>query len=292
MIFNHNDNPLRTVMERFILKFAAFFIFLGLVLGMISLAHPSLVQASSDLLPGRIVSLKPNITQILIDLEVQGSVVGITRFCPQVGDHAQVVADYTNIEIEAVARLKPDLVLISSENTQSRQVETLKKIGVPVILVEFRDYDEMIRSVLLIGDLVGKLTEAEILTQKMEATLASTKALAQGKLGAQNNFAVIVQRRPLMLASDKTYVSSLLTRAGLRNAFGTNQVAYPIFDDEVFMHTAVDFLFELEHEGKSLGERFLGKIVIAVRMEDFLAVPGSVAAVKELVLRLPLQTPY
>jgi len=224
----------------------------------------------------RIISLKPNITQILIKLGVGDKIVGVTKFCPKPNSQAQVVGDYNSVDLEAVMRLKPDLVLISPENSRSRQFHALLASKLNLKLFHFRDYPEMKTSLLAISKLLGFEDKGKNLVQGMDDKLITIRNKNMPDNGVGKLFIVIVQRRPLMVAAGNTYISSLFQMTGLRNAFGQNKIAYPVIDEEELIREVVDYTFDVTHKPESEDKLFLNKRVITLNIQDFLASPQSV----------------
>lgn len=229
---------------------------------------------AKDKKPLRIVSLKPNITYILKQLGAESQIVGRTKYCPEVPG-AQVVGDYNSYDIEALVRLKPDLVLLSRENSQSRQFGLLKSAKLNVQLFDFSSYDQMATSYEAIAKLVGQSELAATTVRAMNEKLEKLKMKFSHPGQPATLFIVLVQRHPLMVAAGNTYISSLLLRAGLKNAFHHNQVAYPVLDEEEFIREVVAYTFEMTHE-PSGESTFLNKEVTPLPIENFLAHPQSV----------------
>src|SRR3989339_473371 len=235
------------------------------------LSDPTEMATASRL--SRIISLKPNITQILMSLGNADQIVGMTRFCPIPNVTAQVVADYNTIDLEKIVRLKPDLVLGSTENSQKKQYDTLEQAGIPVALFDFGTFDQMVASLKSIAGLLHKEVVAYTLVEKMNGQLLQARQMLGARSGT---FIAIIQRQPLMVISGKTYVSTLFEQTGLQNVFGQNQIAYPVMDEEEVVREFVDHTFDLSHSAQNESETFLNKKVIALRTEDFLASPQSV----------------
>lgn len=227
----------------------------------------------------RIISLKPNITQSLIALGEGQSLIGVTKFCPKPNDNAKMIADYKSIHTEEILRLKPDIIFSSKENSQSRQYELLQQAGLKVVLLNFQTYHDLLASLQTIGKTLGKEKQAlemiESLKQKM-SQIKETLKFAEGK-----TFTIIVQRQPLMIASGKTYLSSLLQELGLKNSFSQNQIPYPVIDEEVFIREDSDFVFALVHQDSGEKE-FLNKTVVSLPIEEFLATPQSIKNAKKI----------
>ena len=73
--------------------------------------------------PQRIVSTAPSITELLYALGLGDRVVGVTRFCryPPEAQLKPKIGDYTSPNLEAIAALKPDLVIIQTNPDSSRR---------------------------------------------------------------------------------------------------------------------------------------------------------------------------
>lgn len=230
----------------------------------------------------RIVSLKPNITQVLTSLGAGDQIVGITKYCERPNHKAKVVADYNNVDVEAVIRLKPDLVLTSPENSRSRQFEALKAAGLNSHLFEFDSYAKMKASVLAIAKLIGRPLVGGRVVARMDSKLVRLADKLKSQSKVPKLFIVIVQRHPLMVASGKTFISSLFEEIGLKNAFHFNKIAYPVIDEEELIREMADYTFELSHETHIQESEFLNKTVIPLKMEHFLAAPLAVDSLARL----------
>ena len=69
-------------------------------------------------IPGRIVSLVPSQTELLVDLGLREQVVGITKFCVHPTDLKQqktIVGGTKNVKIDKISALKPDIVIANKE---------------------------------------------------------------------------------------------------------------------------------------------------------------------------------
>src|SRR5208283_5421107 len=85
-------------------------------------------------IPHRLISMSPNLTEILYDIGAQDQLIGVTDFCrypPEAGTKDKV-GGYYNPNIEKIVSLKPDMVLLLSFH--SDMVTTLKKLNIPVFI--------------------------------------------------------------------------------------------------------------------------------------------------------------
>lgn len=233
--------------------------------------------------PERLVSLKPNITQTLVDMGLAGKIVGVTKFCESPNPSVQIVGDYTSFDLEKIVRLKPDLVISSRENASSRDFAKLSELKIPTLLLGFDTWDELLLSLDKLEQHLNPVephsTQASFST-RLRAELARVRLLATPL--AQKSTVVIVQRTPLMVAGGKSFISTLFSQVGLTNIFADSPTTYPTIDEEVFIREGPDLVFELSHEPAQTGE-YLGQKVIPLGMEDYLASPRALTSLKNLV---------
>src|SRR5215475_11065046 len=86
--------------------------------------------------PKRIVSASPSITETLFALGLGDRVIGVTQYChyPQEATTRAKVGSYLRPNVEVIAGLRPDLVIVQTEaDAAAGQIE---RLGVPVLRVE------------------------------------------------------------------------------------------------------------------------------------------------------------
>ena len=79
----------------------------------------------------RLISLKPNITEIVFALGAGDELVGVTTFCdtPEAAKRLPKVADYTQPFAESIVAARPSLILTSKENASRRSIAQTGRIG-------------------------------------------------------------------------------------------------------------------------------------------------------------------
>ena len=106
--------------------------------------------------PQRIVSLSPAITSEIKDLGQAHRLVGVTRYCPN-GEGKPVIGTLTEINIERILTLKPDLVLAGKDCNRRKDIEKLKTLGIGVVVFEgCEDFECMCREFIGLGELLGR----------------------------------------------------------------------------------------------------------------------------------------
>ena len=115
-------------------------------------------SASAAVLPKRIVSCGPAVTEKLYLLGVERSIVGVTVYCqrPPEAQSKPKIGSVTQISVEKVVSLRPDLVCATSL-TDHRSVKKLRDLGMRVVVFnEPRSFAEMNEQFIEMGRLTGK----------------------------------------------------------------------------------------------------------------------------------------
>lgn len=83
-------------------------------------------------IPDRIISLAPNITEILFSLGLGDNIVGVTGFCdyPEEAREKPEIGGMSNPFLEAVVSLHPDIVLMTTDGNQKKFEEKLRSLGI------------------------------------------------------------------------------------------------------------------------------------------------------------------
>ncbi len=190
---------------------------------MYRIIHQNNFSIPYDHAPLRIVSLAPSQTEFLHDLELGDRVAGITKFCIHPAAWHQTKASIggtKNVAIEKVIELRPDLIIANKEENVKEQVEALAAFA-PVYVSDVSTLDDACEMMLQVGLLNGKGMVAEIwireIAEKFNELETQVKtAISSGTLSA----AYLIWRKPYMAAGGDTFIDDMLTRCGLRNAFG------------------------------------------------------------------------
>ena len=136
--------------------------------------------------PEKIVSLSPVNTEIIYALGLEDRLVGVDTVSdyPEEAKALPKVGEYYNPNLEAIAALKPDLVLAGNK-LQKDIVDKVKGLGLNVAAVESTTYADTYKSIELVGKLTGVEDKAAALIAEMKAkekaVLDAVKSAPGGK---------------------------------------------------------------------------------------------------------------
>ncbi len=170
--------------------------------------------------PTRIVSVSHSVTEIIFALGAQDLLVGRTDFCtyPPEVEKIPSIGGISNMNIEQILSLSPDLVL-SSSMVQQKSVQQMEKMGVPMVsVIEKQRFDGLYENIEKIGQLVNRREAADSLNRVLRKEVKNvvdslgkiesrTTAYYVVGFGAGGNFT----------AGGNTFINDIISMAGGEN---------------------------------------------------------------------------
>ncbi|MGH9572400.1 MAG: ABC transporter substrate-binding protein [Candidatus Acidiferrales bacterium] len=171
----------------------------------------------------RIVSLAPNLTEIVYALGAGDRLVGDTNLCdtPPEAKSKPHVGNPQDPSLEAIVGLHPDVVLASGSINVPETADTLLKVGVPVYTTYPRTVRQMLDSITEIGALIGASAKGEALKASLRARLDTL----QVKLGDRplSHVLFLVSVSPPYSIGINTFIADALRWAGTESVLVTDQ---------------------------------------------------------------------
>ena len=199
--------------------------------------------------PQRIVSTAPSLTETLFALGLGSHVVGVSQYCewpPEVKALPRV-GSYVQPNVEAIVRLRPDLVLL--ERASNQVPERLKSFGIASAEVPHGTLADTFAAVRAIAQAAGVPERGDALVTRMQAGIDAVRAKAAR--GAKVRVLMIVDRQPgqltgLIAAGPDNYESELLAAAGGVNVLAsTGGMRYPRISLETVLRADPDVIVDL-----------------------------------------------
>lgn len=175
----------------------------------------------------RIVSLMPHATELLFEVGAGDLVVGAVEYSdyPEAAIKIPRVGGYSALNIEAIVALNPDVLIAWPEGNRARELEKLKALGIPVLVSDPREFEDISGTMRWLGQLTGKNSQAE---SAAEAFTRKHEALLQ-TFGHKKKLTVFYQvwNSPLMTQNGNTFISRAIEVCGGQNIFADLPVTNP-----------------------------------------------------------------
>lgn len=203
--------------------------------------------------PQRIISAMPSLTEMLFALDLGNRVVGVTNNCnypPEAKKKEKIGGFFLNLE--KVVSLKPDLIIML-EDAQKRDIEKFKNYGLPVYTINPRKVDEVMDSLIKLGEVTGKKRKAKILVADMKRRIAAIKQkdIEMMTVLRRPRVLVVVGSNPLIVVGGGTFIDDIIKYAGGLNIAREAKAAYPQFSFEKLMQENPDYIIVPEGVIKS-----------------------------------------
>lgn len=217
----------------------------GTLVGFVILMMCMPISAAAP--PRRIVSLAPNLTDILFDLGLGDRIVGVTNHClvPPAARPIQKTGGFINPSLEVVVALKPDLVLMADDGNPRSVTDRLRGLGVRVHVFRCGSIRDLPREIVRLGDVLGVPGRARGRAAAMEQAIRRIELRSRTRLAATGlrTALFIIQPEPLIVAGRGTTLDDALSLLGLVNVGAVGRVPYPKFALESVLGRNPDVLF-------------------------------------------------
>jgi iron complex transport system substrate-binding protein len=223
----------------------------------------------------RIISMAPNLTEILFALGLGDKIVGVTLDSdyPPEATKKPKAGTFWQPNIEAVIAAKPDLVITLGFTQQKNLAQRLKRIGYHSLTLNIDKVSELFAAIRIIGTATGKQSEANELVGDISEKLDKLSAL----VGKKDKVRVlwVVQREPLRVAGRDTFINELIELAGGENAIGPTLHKYPPIGAEQVIACNPDVIVEPAMNPKNMAGQQSSAIEYWLRFKNISAVTNK-----------------
>ena len=234
--------------------------------------------------PKRIVSLSPNVTELLYGIGAFPQLVGVSDYCTYPPEVTKLpsVGGWRDPSLEKLASLHPDLVIIDSGQAPFVE-DNFRKLGLEVLTASDHTIQDVYNAIGALGRATGHEQEAARLLAAtrdgLERVRQKTAPLGKPKV------VLIVDRTPgtlrdLVTANGGGYLAEIVEIAGGRLALPPSKTGYVKLSKEDLLAADPDVILDFIHGMQS---RFSGDLMEAWReMPELKAVrTGRVHEVNE-----------
>lgn len=180
----------------------------------------------------RIVSLAPNLTEIVYAVGAGDRLVGNTDYCDYPAEAKQVakIGDTMHPSIERIIAFKPQIVLVSTASQLEAFTKQLDQQSIAVYVTNPGSLEEIFSSMTALGEVFGTATQAARVTEDL-------RKRSEGVATALNGVTAVpvfyqVAGEPLYTIGRDAYLTDLVKRAGGISVTADVPDAFPRLSDE------------------------------------------------------------
>lgn len=187
--------------------------------------------------PQRIVTLAPNLTEIVYAVGAGNRLVGNTTYCdyPPEAKQVEKIGDTMQPNIERIVALRPQLVLVSTASQLEAFTRQLNEQGIAVYVTDPRSLEDVFRSIRTLGELLNESERAEQLANDLSARASAVEAAVKTSKPVRVFYQV--SAAPLYTIGREAFLTDLIRRAGGFSVTADVPGAFPRYSDEAALAT-------------------------------------------------------
>ena len=202
----------------------------------------------------RVVTLAPNLTEIIYALGLEDRLAGDTNYCdtPPAAKAKPHIGSPVSPSLEAIVALHPDLVLATTSINRRQTVDALARLGIAVYTSDPRTVRGILDSIARMADLMGATAQGAALAAQLQARLDALRARIKDRPAVDVLF--VVWEDPLVTIGQNTFIADALRWAGARSVIQSKQ-NYPRVGFEEVVRLEPDYIvLTMDHESAEESE--------------------------------------
>lgn len=204
--------------------------------------------------PSKIITLAPNLTELLFELGEGEKIIGNTTYCnyPDSAKTIDKVADLLTVNLELITALQPDLIFITGEGNSKSEYDKLIELGFKVFVSNPRHYNGIKKTLLDMSKIFKVEDKANSIINNWEERIKIVRETHNKIVFSSVMF--LVSTNPIFSVGKKSFVHQILTYAGLKNVTGDSDISYPMFNREEVLVRNPDYIILYETNNNDIND--------------------------------------
>ncbi|MFZ1701580.1 MAG: cobalamin-binding protein [Pyrinomonadaceae bacterium] len=196
----------------------------------------------------RIVSLAPNLTEMIFAVGAGDRLVGVTTFCnfPEQANSIAKIGDTMTPNMESIVALRPDVVFVSTASQIETFTKTLSDNGIAVYVTNPITIEDVLKNLKQLGELFRTEPVADALVSDLKQRINRVS----DRVGLDERTRVFVQisREPLFTIGKESFLNAVLVKAGGVSVTADVETAFPKLSKETALALRPDVIILSESD--------------------------------------------
>ena len=190
----------------------------------------------------KVVALTPHAAELAYSAGAGSKLVGVTQESdyPEPVKSLPKIGSYVQINLEAIIKLKPDLVIAWQDGGQAPLIQALRQAGIPVFMSHPLAPQDIATEIHALGVLNGTPNIAKQNTAPFRLYL---QTLAQSPKTPAVNSVFLVGYNPIYAISNNSFLGKMLQMCGANNVFGHIQQPAFTLNPEALLQQPIQVAF-------------------------------------------------
>lgn len=224
----------------------------------------------------RVIAMAPHVTEMLFAAGGGDKIVGTVTYSdyPEAAKKLPRVGDNRQVDMERIASLKPDLIVIWMHGSSERQIDTLRKLDIPLFHSEPKKLRDIPDNMQRLGQLMGTEAVADKVSAEWRNKLAALTAQYAKRPPVRAFYQV--WDKPLYTLSGNHIISDVMRVCGGENVFASLKIIAPVVDVEGVLREDPEAVFataEKNYGGVDLWRPY--KNMKAVKHDNLFTLDGD-----------------
>ncbi len=175
----------------------------------------------------RVISMAPHVTELLFAAGGGARIIGAMNYSdyPAEARRIPLIGSNSQIDLERLIALKPDLLIVWQSGNTARQIEQLRGLGIPVFHSEPRSFETVADSLVRFGRLLGTEQVAEPAAARFRTGVRELRT----RYGSRAPVTVFYQAwdNPLYTLNGEQIASDAIRLCGGQNIFAELKTIAP-----------------------------------------------------------------
>ena len=176
----------------------------------------------------RVVSLAPNLTEILFFIGAGEQVVGVVEYSdfPPAARDLPVIGSHNRFDVEQILSLKPDLIVGWRSGNSQEDLDGLKRLGLPVFISEPSTVEGIVSLMERLGELTGHQAQSLSQASAFRASFNASRETYSTRRPVRVFYQVWEQ--PIYTLNGDHVISQLISLCGGTNIFSDLKQLAPV----------------------------------------------------------------
>jgi iron complex transport system substrate-binding protein len=185
--------------------------------------------------PERIVSIAPNITEIMYAIGAADKLVAGSEACdyPAATDTLTRLITYPSLDLEQLQFLSPDLILTTDEIFTRDQIERIEALGTPVFVQSYQSLDDVFDNMRSLGEVTGNKERANQVADSLKSLVERVSDETENLV--RYGTLIFISDNPLKVVGGKGVLNNMINLAGGENAMRKLDQPYPEVTPEAIL---------------------------------------------------------
>ncbi len=200
------------------------------------------IEIAFNKIPLRIITLAPNLTEMIYDLGLGNRLVGNTSYCdyPDSARTVEKIGNMLTFNFEKIVTLRPDMVFITVEGNTKETYDKFRELGIKIFVSNPRNFAGIKKTYLDFGKIFNIEEKAKRKIAVWDSIVTKLSRESKNYPGSTAMF--LIDTKPVMLAGKQTFINEYLQICGLKNIATDSPLNYPMFSREEILRRNPDYI--------------------------------------------------